>query len=612
MTIINKDVSFYSELSSKTLLKIINNNNKYDNIIIEEILKKRNINFNNKNIKNNIKDNIKDNINGGYNGKEILDCINLKNDNITECFTDKIKSINLETSEESLILLTNKRTDLYVFKNNNSTSKFDFIDNDKSDNLCNVISFSIYHETNKLIKLLDKLEEKDEEYEEEYEDDEDDDEYFMCRYLKSVFPTHYVLETNENEKRDEKRDEELYKMCPNKLYKNKENIDNFNKYGSIIELCDTFIYTYLLPIYISIKNVSVILKNWIVRIYLHRSIINLLNLLKSIKLINQYNRLNNILIEYFNFNNVEVYMVNDNVINLHLFRSFRFLSFQDREVNISVSKDADGIITLYECTNLLKYSQLKNDLLYITEWKDTLTYTKSYSKWLKFYDKYFNNETKWSLLAGLLSINFTFKKEYFLSKLTEIINWKNRIIKTYSKDSAEVLYVTLGFDEIFLKHLFMDIFKTFKDNEEFYKTDNYEIMIYDMICFIKQFEVPLNNDIITRTDKYVLSKTLNLIEEHKKNDTHMLNKRNIEVHYKNIKNIYYALANDIVYLYYKNINTQLSNDIVSNDIISLANDYIDVIEDKLKVFRTCNNYFSLSIQMIDISEYYNIFLQEFL
>ena len=374
-----------------------------------------------------------------------------------------------------------------------------------------------------------------------------------------------------------------------------------------------------MPIHISIKNVSVILKNWIVRIYLHRSIINLMNLLKSIKLINQYNRLNNILIDYFNFNNVEVYMVNDNVINLHLFRSFRFLSFQDKEVNISVSKDADGIITLYECTNLLKYSQLKNDLLYITEWKDTLTYTKSYSLWLKFYDKYFNNEIKWSLLAGLLSINFTFKKEYFLSKLTEIINWKNTIIKTHSEDSREVLYVTLGFDEIFLKHLFMDIFKTFKDNKQFYKTDNYEIMIYDMICFIKQFQIPLNKDIITKIDKYVSCKTISLIEEHKKNDTSNkyrsceISKRDIELYQKYIKNIYYALANDIVYLY-KN-ETQLSNDIVSKDIISLANDYIDVIDNKLKDFRKFvfyNNYFSLSMQMIDISEYYNIFLKEFL
>lgn len=246
-------------------------------------------------------------------------------------------------------------------------------------------------------------------------------------------------------------------------------------------------YAYLSSIYLSIKNVERYLEDWIIRIYIDIAVYSIImNFIKneeneenvqnksSYKLLELYN-------EIINSDNVEIYTIACSSIikdetKLGTTRINRFLPFIDEKVNISIIREADGIISCVDCYNIKKFSD-SSELFYIIPFLNANIITSenktaqyfSYSKWLRFYKNYIkkkffdNHNNIIDLLAGTLGLNFKLKKEVWSNTINNLTNKINDIIKNLSGNSIHQYkfnerdiktMLSVGFDEILLLDIF--------------------------------------------------------------------------------------------------------------------------------------------------------------
>ena len=291
------------------------------------------------------------------------------------------------------------------------------------------------------------------------------------------------------------------------------NCFTFVIYSIIVEDRDEdFAYTktlfnlikYLSSILMSVENISNMLPTYLCKIYIDESTIKLLH-----KIIEEKD--NNIIKEYgkyeynpekfriqlkttvktlykslFEFKNIELYTILCDNISLSNTRSYRFLPLVDKDTNIVVSREADGIVTYNDCDNIQKFSN-STKILYTTyevnesDYKNKIcrnsktleefinvpeqNINKGYSHWLKHYIKEINKDffTKsgstsisknflCTLLAGAVAFKIKINSEYFLERKIELKKYINSIENERLKDICNV-----GFDEILL----LDIFKEF-------------------------------------------------------------------------------------------------------------------------------------------------------
>jgi hypothetical protein len=119
---------------------------------------------------------------------------------------------------------------------------------------------------------------------------------------------------------------------------------------------------YLPNVLVSLKNMEKHLPNWILRLYLDKSIFELIYEEEQKPDIGSdhinYGRIyRKILNDIFNHQNCEVFLSicdkkNKTGFNLSSLRSQRYHGFYDRTVNINASREADGFITVFDCHNL--------------------------------------------------------------------------------------------------------------------------------------------------------------------------------------------------------------------------------------------------------------------
>ena len=254
---------------------------------------------------------------------------------------------------------------------------------------------------------------------------------------------------------------------------------------------------YLFSLKTSVENMSKYLRepeyNFIARIYLDQSVINLYKTEQSIKerlIINLYREIKEIIAFLFAHERVEIYTYNCKSYedNKQITRSLRFLTLFDAEVNIKIIREADGFVSYLDCMNiknfclsntiLFMYKLNAMDLNYILDKKDTsinryieelnLNYVKSYSSWLNKYLDIINFDNDvpikplLDLYAGLLAVSLQFKPNYLNFNITKIninLNKKYKI----SERNKQIL-------DLHLIHLKDDKFKELLDNdfEKFY------------------------------------------------------------------------------------------------------------------------------------------------
>ena len=257
---------------------------------------------------------------------------------------------------------------------------------------------------------------------------------------------------------------------------------------------------YLITILKNIEIIGKYLPNWLVRIYLDRSVLP-----SNKKMIQYDNEIYLVLEKILNSKNVEVYtyFCQSFTKNIHMVRSLRFLPFLNLiegryGINISLSREADGIISNLDIYHIMKFEEDLNIFYIIPLFSDSdhreginnILY-QSYSRWLTFYKisierSFFSKYNNiYDLLAGTLGIKLKVKESYFYTsydKLKQIINeadysnvplsqyhfiennftesdLENEEIQIELKEAEKKIkkLVEQGFDEVFLLHLFRKI-----------------------------------------------------------------------------------------------------------------------------------------------------------
>lgn len=287
----------------------------------------------------------------------------------------------------------------------------------------------------------------------------------------------------------------------------------------------------------TVMNVKKNLPDWLVRIYMDESVYMLYNKMEeSISNLKEKEPLFKKSIKYYNdiinADNVEIYTylcpkILSGDIRISRTRTFRFLPFCDPEVNVAISREADGFVTNLDCHNIRYFEKSKDKYLYIlsiglpTNLKDTKPYNFfSYSDWLNIYKlvmnkKYFEKKQNlMDLLAGATGLKLKIKLSKYnevansiQQKINDIIN-KNEKSEYYNnynniKDLANQNYdlllkifrvlrdndiLNIGFDEMLLLELLKDLisvkYKIKKDSHSIagiinrieYDNQDYEII----------------------------------------------------------------------------------------------------------------------------------------
>ena len=275
---------------------------------------------------------------------------------------------------------------------------------------------------------------------------------------------------------------------------------------------------YLTTVVTSVENIKNCLSDWIVRLYIDKSVFELIHEVEM------YNPLvqgcvQNIGIEYrkilnklFSYSNCEIYVtfcekLLDNTLDIGKTRNFRFSGFFDDDVNINACREADGMVTKMDCHNLKVFENspklcLLNNFIgvngeiqgrmFVRDGTDNKTETNKsvsggYSNWLKTFKRIFSNMytqipfhlddvllekfdfTKFGsifdLAAGVTTLKCKFNNSYY----EEIIKYINFVYDNYKfsswfialdKDEKKRCETSLniGYDEILLMMLFTPIF----------------------------------------------------------------------------------------------------------------------------------------------------------
>jgi hypothetical protein len=267
--------------------------------------------------------------------------------------------------------------------------------------------------------------------------------------------TKLLLNKNNIEKKD------IFDTTPNN---NCCNVIAITLYFSFVRESETttydYISKYIYSIYRTVKNVETDLKGWIVRIYFDDSVYCYIK-----QLIDKNNIEYQALMDKFNYINnsdiVEIFIYNcpEDINNKHLNRTLRFLPFIEKDVNVCICRDADGIVSRLDCHNIKIFA--KSDKLFYLPFYD---YTHPYSNWIKSYvfwksimgDIGDYNSHRFDLLAGAFGINLRVTPEHYnkcLSRVHDYYNDKNEKHYYYGPDYPNTTFL-FAFDESLLYDLF--------------------------------------------------------------------------------------------------------------------------------------------------------------
>lgn len=305
---------------------------------------------------------------------------------------------------------------------------------------------------------------------------------------------------------------------------------------------------YLVCLRISVMNIKKRLIDFVVRIYLDISVISIINKFNEIKMEYVRNKektekyIKNILenIQYlFSADNVEIYtyLCESYLHNIAKTRALRFLPMLDPEVNVSIIREADGIVSYTDIYNIKNFV-ISNKMIFIypfqpknfidpyityilyklVETSKFPTYIENteidyfnipYSPWLKEYTKdneYFTNKRPlFDLLAGLFGIAIKVRPEIFMKSLNNVNINNNKKIKekelqiesekdvdTKKNLNYSLLYIKsitkIGFDEMLLIDLFKDLY-TYNIKDDLKEYDPQAIA--NIMFILNNFQYPL-------------------------------------------------------------------------------------------------------------------------
>lgn len=258
----------------------------------------------------------------------------------------------------------------------------------------------------------------------------------------------------------------------------------------------------------TIKNVAQSLPDWIVRIYMDSSVFEVLQEQKK-SLNSQF--IENSLDFFFEAENVEIYTYFcDSVINKEIdiarTRMLRFMPIIDENVKCSAIREADGIVSNLDCLNLRNFSNSKK-IFYVvpysrpyghfnrSEGKYRFKTYNEYSIWLIIYKRFMEHEyfskkdNLIYLLAGVISLNLTVKKEYFQEVLNDLSYRVSDFIINNERFSR---LMQMGFDEILLMGLFKDLISAEIKLDEFDKIESFNKKQTKVInAMIDHFEIKI-------------------------------------------------------------------------------------------------------------------------
>jgi hypothetical protein len=243
---------------------------------------------------------------------------------------------------------------------------------------------------------------------------------------------------------------------------------------------------YLESIWRSVRNVNRCLPDWLVRVYMDTSVYEVIRKAKSTEGMELLNKIEGA-------ENVEVYTyicksIYTKETKIERTRTFRFIPFRQEDVNVSIIREADGIVTYLDCHNIRVFEN-SNKILYVVPFgADSIHINSfypldSYSKWLQYYksvievDYFTKKNNLYDLLAGLIGIKLKVKSstydKYSNSVQAKIDNAVKKGLKfamsgapPHYEDLIEEIYkskhgiegtINTGFDEILLLELFRDI-----------------------------------------------------------------------------------------------------------------------------------------------------------
>jgi len=313
---------------------------------------------------------------------------------------------------------------------------------------------------------------------------------------------------------------------------------------------------YLYSMKKSLDNVANCLPDFIVRFYLDKSVFETIYKTYSESNLSDLTKLYleksfTILKYIINHPKSEIFIyfcrdIMNHTIELEKVRSFRLLPMTETDVNISISREADGFVSYMDCYNIKQFSksdthkmglfyQYEDDytganfLYEFFERKPNSNEVSHYSKWLNLYEqvksiynfkqgninkdcgciennifdhiKYNSMKKKYEkiqlldILAGLFGIKFKFKKTYFNSTIRKISD-KMLILQTkmFSDDTKNIssiidpsnqlyTYFQTGYDEILLQELFNPL--TTYDCSTIDKQSNSIAMIKNIFVLIR-------------------------------------------------------------------------------------------------------------------------------
>jgi hypothetical protein len=315
-------------------------------------------------------------------------------------------------------------------------------------------------------------------------------------YIHSYVPSPSLIEADSMGINLNAFDLNIYEKCCNCItfvvYAMFEDVDKIINKDLIRKY--KMVLSFITCIKLSVENVKEYLKDWIVRIYLNKSIFEIINLALNNECRELYDICNKIInfLEYiFKFDNVEIYLVSCSdkctKIDYAFSRSMRFLPLYEKDVNILICKDADGIITNDECKNIYNFANNINKIIYIStpynynyasniqhmyDFSNINDINKTEDGIFPFYspncnlfmnytvvgryyvdhekDFYHNKYSCFiSFLAGCSGFKLKIKENIFNTKKEEAFI----IVKDIYKNDTDNF---INYDEIFLKHLFRD------------------------------------------------------------------------------------------------------------------------------------------------------------
>ncbi len=292
---------------------------------------------------------------------------------------------------------------------------------------------------------------------------------------------------------------------------------------------------YLNSINRTVKNVKKKLPDWIVRLYIDRSVTsNIYSIEENIDELKDYIPALQVFNEIINSENVELdsYKCNStiydnknsntNTVHIKQTRSLRFLVLSDPEVNLAVIREADGFVTNLDCHNIKVFSS-SDRLFYLPSYQlnsfshkrfmfndklniyETYLYGSYNNKWLTIYkqkirqDFFSKHQNLYDLLAGM-----------FLSKLKINRDFYNDTIIELYKKIQELKYDSLitGFDEILLLDIYKDIISINIENSIATNPEKKNVIITEVdLSLLKHKETLFfATDILNLTFDYTIQK----------------------------------------------------------------------------------------------------------